>query len=165
VSVNKDLPHFLVLPEDDATRQIATGFRLDAGLKKERQMDLLRSARGWLNVLEVFKSDYVAEMNRYPTRLMILLLDFDGRVAERLEYVKTTIPPDLEDRVFILGASSEPEDLRIALGLTYEEIGLALAEDCREETDKTWGHDLLQHNESELARLRPHVRRILFELD
>ncbi len=36
------------------------------------------------------------------------------------------------------------------------------AQDCREDTDTIWGHDLLRHNASELARLRHQVRPILF---
>jgi len=72
------------------------------------------------------------------------------------------IPERLRERVFILGAWTEPEDLKKAgLGL-YEEIGSAMAQDCREETDKIWGHALLKHNAAELARLREQVRPILF---
>jgi hypothetical protein len=37
-----------------------------------------------------------------------------------------------------------------------------MAQDCREETDKIWGHALLKHNAAELARLREQVRPILF---
>ena len=68
---------------------------------------------------------------------------------------------DLSDRVFILGTLTEPEALKGALG-SYEKIGRDLATDCREETDKTWGHKLLRHNTGELDRLRPHARLILF---
>ncbi len=63
--------------------------------------------------------------------------------------------------MFVLGVWSEPEDLRADLG-SYETIGLALARDCREETDQTWEHCLLQHNAAELMRLRESVRPILF---
>jgi hypothetical protein len=99
-------------------------------------------------------------MNRYPDRFMILLIDFDGR-EERLPYAKSRIPERLTDRVFILGAFTEPEALKADLG-SYEAIGLELARDCREETNKTWGHPLLRHNTSELDRLRASVRPILF---
>lgn len=44
----------------------------------------------------------------------------------------------------------------------YEAIGLKMARDCREETNATGGHRLLQHNSSELDRLRVKVRPILF---
>jgi hypothetical protein len=78
-----------------------------------------------------------------------------------LQDAKGRIPGHLMKRVFILGALSEPESLRKDLG-SYETIGLALAEDCRNETDKTWRHELLRHNASELDRLRVEVRSILF---
>ena len=45
----------------------------------------------------------------------------------------------------------------------YEDIGRAMAKDCREETNTTWGHGRLRHNAGELDRLRQHVRPILFQ--
>ena len=92
---------------------------------------------------------------------MILLVDFDGR-EERLTNVKAAIPAQLIERVFILGAWTNPEELRRAVVLSYEEIGLALARDCREETEGTWGHNLLRHNAPELGRLRPRLCPVLF---
>jgi hypothetical protein len=92
---------------------------------------------------------------------MVLLLDFDSDI-ERLARVRAQVPADLMERVFIIGALSEPEALKQAGLGTYEEIGSGLAKDCREETDTIWGHELLQHNASELDRLRQHVRPILF---
>jgi hypothetical protein len=41
--------------------------------------------------------------------------------------------------VFILGALSEPEALKRADLGSYESIGLAMAKDCREETERIWG--------------------------
>lgn len=72
------------------------------------------------------------------------------------------IPGNLTERVFILGAWSDPEALKRANLGSYEAIGLAMVRDCREDTETTWGHLLLRHNEGELARLREHVRPILF---
>jgi hypothetical protein len=92
---------------------------------------------------------------------MVRLIDFDG-VEGRLQHANARIPEHLTDRVLILGVWSEPEPLRADLGSSYESIGLALARDCREETDGVWGHDLLQHNAGELGRLRESVRPILF---
>jgi len=91
---------------------------------------------------------------------MVLLIDFDDR-EERLQYAKARIPERLIDRVFILGSLSDPESLRANLG-SYETIGLAMARDCREGTETTWGHGLLRHNAGELERLRENVRPILF---
>jgi hypothetical protein len=100
-------------------------------------------------------------MRKYPKRFMVLLLDFDNDTG-RLALAKRRIPQDLADRVFVLGSLSNPESLcRAGLGKP-EEIGLALAKDCREGTNAVWGHALLRHNAGEVERLREHVRPILF---
>lgn len=158
--VNKNRPHVLVLPEDDANRQLANGFHLEVGLI--RQMQALQVAGGWRNVLARFKSDQESDMRRYPHRHMVLLIDFDNQ-EDRLDIAKNAIPDDLKDRVFVLGAQKEPEDLQKAGLGPPETIGRALARDCREETNETWGHDLLKHNVNEIARLRDSLRQILFQ--
>ncbi len=99
-------------------------------------------------------------MESNAQRFVVLLIDLDGK-QERLQDVKGKIPGHLTDRVFVLGTLSEPEDLKGDLG-PYEVIGSKMAQDCREDTDKIWGHNLLRHNAGELARLREHVRPILF---
>lgn len=45
MSVNFYKPHVLVLPEDDANRQIAIGFLLDPGLK-QRNIQILTPSGG-----------------------------------------------------------------------------------------------------------------------
>jgi len=160
MGVNKDLPHVYVLPEDDANRQLANSFHLEVDLFRQRQMQVLSVAGGWHHVMHLFKSDHVIEMERYSKRYMVLLIDFDGR-EDRLDRAKAGIPEHLADRVFVLGSLNNPEALKPDLG-SYDTIGKELAKDCREETTKTWGHDLLRHNASELDRLREHVRSILF---
>jgi hypothetical protein len=160
MSVNKSKPHLFDLPEDDANRQVANGFHLDIDWDRQRRMQVLRPAGGWLKVLEYFESTHAFEMDIYPERFMVLLIDVDDR-DERLKYTKDGIPKHLTDRVFILGAQSEPEDLRPSLG-PLESIGMALAKECREGTDATWNHELLRHNRDEVERLRQHVRPFLF---
>jgi hypothetical protein len=149
----------MVLPEDDANRQLANGFLLDDALST--QIQVLEEAGGWIKVLDDFKSAHVAEMDRYPSRFMVLLIDFDGQ-ERRMNEMTAKVPERLRPRVFIIGARTEPEDLKKAGLGSYESIGSDLARDCREETEKTWGHELLRHNEGELVRLRESVRRILF---
>jgi hypothetical protein len=160
MSVKRERPHLFVLPEDEANLQLATEFLAQVDANRQRQMYVLAVANGWNRVLDLFESVHVAEMDRYPQRFMILLIDFDGR-QERLNIVKARIPDHLIDRVFVLGAFTNPEALKTALG-SYEDIGLALVQDCREDTDTTWGKPLLQHNTDELDRLREDVRPILF---
>lgn len=158
MSVNKFRPHVLVIPEDDANRELANGFHLQ--VDSLGQMQVLPVAGGWNEVLKRFQSDHVTEMDRYASRFMVLLIDFDEK-GDRLKIAKAAIPQHLADRVFVLGTWSEPEALKAALG-TYEGIGLAMADDCRNGTNKIWGHDLLRHNAGELERLRAQVRPILF---
>jgi hypothetical protein len=160
--VNRDQPHVLVLPEDRANLQLATGFHNEVDATKQRQMQVLPVAGGWRRVLERFTSDHVDKMRSNPNRFMVLLIDFDGRL-QRLDLAKAVIPPELADRVFVLGARERPETLKAALNnKSCETIGSGLGRDCREDTYATWGHELLQHNKNELDRLREHVRTILF---
>jgi hypothetical protein len=161
MSASKFQPHVLVLPEDDANSDLANGFLLELDAPVSRQLQVLPASGGWRNVLNDFESNYVSDMDRYADRRMVLLIDFDGR-EDRLNEVKRRIPGRLSERVFILGAMSEPEALRAAGLGTYEVIGRAMAKDCREGTDTTWGHDLLRNNAGEIGRLRQHVRPILF---
>jgi hypothetical protein len=147
-----------VLPEDDANRQLANGFILDPSISN--QVRILNVAGGWRSVVDSFTRNHIRAMETYPDRFMVLLIDFD-RKEKRLNEVLARVPPNLSERVFVLGVLSEPEDLKKAFG-SYESIGLALAKDCREETATTWGHELLHHNFSELDRLRKRVIQILF---
>jgi hypothetical protein len=156
---NKYLPHLFVLPEDDANRQVATGFELN--LSSTRQVKVLTEAGGWTRVCESFVSDHISAMGKYKHRFMILLVDFDEKMS-RLDQVKSKIPGHLQDRVFVLGAFSTPEALRQAGLGSYEEIGTKLADDCRNGTQAAWGHSLLEHNETELARLRESICGFLF---
>jgi hypothetical protein len=159
MSVNRHRPHVLVLPEDDANRQLANGFLLHSSLSN--QIQVLPEAGGWLKVLGQFQSDYVTGMMRFPGRFMVLLIDFDGQ-PDRLDRARREIPGHLKDRVFILGVWSEPESLKASLGRQSESIGLAIAEDCHKNTASIWSHELLRHNAAEMERLQPAVRPILF---
>lgn len=157
--MNKMVPHVLVLPEDDANRQLANGFQLNNSLDT-RRMQILEVAGGWLEVLTQFKNEHISQMERYTNRFMVLLVDFD-RKEGRLQEILAGVPAHLTERVFVLGTWSEPEDLPKSLG-SKEAIGLALAKDCRDNTNETWAHDQFKHNVGELERLRQQVRPILF---
>ena len=168
MGMNKYQDHVLVLPEDDANRQIANGFILNSNVK-EPAIQVLPIADGWGKLVDKFKDDHVSLMRRFPRRMMVLLIDFE-RKGERLNQVKSQIPEELQDRVFILGVLSDPEDLKrikkkfesIGTG-KLEQIGETLANDCsNNNTNGLWGHDLLKHNKTELARMVPAVKSFLF---
>jgi hypothetical protein len=159
MSVNKYRPHVFVLPEDDANRQLANGFLLE--LESTRQMLVEKPAGGWLEVLNVFETEHIVQMENCHDRNVVLLIDFDdANVEERLQTVKNRIPDRLADRVFVLGSRNEPEDLK-ELG-SLEAVGKGMARDCRNETRTVWDHPFLRHNVVELERLRQQVRPILF---
>jgi hypothetical protein len=124
MSVNKNLPHILVLPEDKADSQLANGFHLEVDPARQRQMQVLPVAGGWIEVLDRFKADHTIEMERYPTRFMVLLIDFDGK-EDRLDKAKEVVPNDLKERVFVLGVWGEPEDLRKAGLVSSQKFGAA----------------------------------------
>ncbi len=161
MSVNKHQPHVMVLPEDDANKDIANGFQLEMDQQYQRRIQILSVARGWIHVLEVFERDHVQDLQRYPNRYLVLVIDFDD-VAGRRAAAETRIPAHLRDRVFIVGTRTEPEDLRRESRLSYEAIGQDLARDCRQGTTTVWDHPLLADNRTELARLSERVRAILF---
>lgn len=161
MSADKYRPHVLVLPEDDANRQLANGFLLEIDFRLTRSIQVLKEAGGWTKALKRFESDHIIEMDRCSKRFMVLLIDFDGK-EDRLKKARAAIPTRLTERVFILGALTEPEALRRANLGSYETIGRAIARDCRKETDTILGHELLRHNASGLDRLRVRVRPILF---
>ncbi len=153
MSVNRYKPHVLIIPEDDANRQLANGFVLNISIG---QVQIEPVARGWGHVCEIFVSDHAPLMGKFENRFVVLLIDFDGDV-NRLQKVKQQIPAPLTDRVFILGAQTEPEKLKQAGLGSYEDIGGRMAEDCRNGTQTIWAHELLRHNEGQLNRLREAV--------
>jgi len=161
MSVNRYAPHVYILPEDDANRQLANGFLLEPSIIGNN-IRVLHEAGGWNTVLEQFCTIYATEMDKYDQRFMVLLIDCDGR-PERVEESKKHIPSHLANRVFILSSLTEPEKLKQELTQSYENIGLSLARDCREQTETVWNHNLLVHNLSEVARFREHAGHILFK--
>ena len=160
--------HVLVLPEDRANEEIVNGFNNFLDLYS-RAIQIERPADGWGKVVNKFKDEHISNMRKFPKRMMVLLIDFDRR-GERLSYVKSQIPEDLQDRVFILGVLSDPQDLKrikkkfesIGTG-KLEQIGETLANDCsNDNTNGLWGHDLLKHNKTELDRMILSVKPFLF---
>ena len=160
MSANKYVPHVLVLLEDDANEAIANGFLRHYAIDS-RTIQALPSVGGWSKVEEVFLSDHVSEMRRFPKRYMVLVVDFDSR-SDRFDRMTKDIPKDLAERVFVIGVWSKPEELpRVDLG-SKEDVGYKLASECYDETRNKWDHELLRHNADELDRMTPLLRPILF---
>jgi len=162
MGVNKHQPHVLILPEDDANRQIAIGFVQTPSVPvAHRNIQILRPAGGWSAVRAQFVEQYQDSLKQYPHRHMVLLVDFDEQ-SDRRAAILRSVEDSLTARVFVLGTFSEPEKLKSKTQLSYEKLGERLAQECSAGTTSLWGHELLRHNEFELERLAPSVRPILF---
>ena len=159
MALNRERPHLLVLPEDDATRSIANSF-VDACTG---QMQVLNAERGWSHVLETFKSDHIAQLRKYQHRHLLLLIDFDDDHPARLVHFQNAIPPDVGDRVYVLGALTEAETLKREAGKKFGPLGQALAQGCYEDDYSLWQLGQLQHNANELQRLKNNVKPFLFD--
>ncbi|MDL5054042.1 hypothetical protein QQ056_10870 [Oscillatoria laete-virens NRMC-F 0139] len=160
MSINKYLPHLLVLPEDEANSDIANGFLLHPKLNL-RSIQVLPYVGGWKAVLEKFIKSFAPTMRQYPERKIVLLIDFDEQ-DNRRDYINQQIPDDLKDRVFVIGVFSNPEELKNSLKMSLEEIGETISTDCFDNTEGLWNHNLLEHNKTELDRMIPSVKPLLF---
>lgn len=160
MSANNYLPHLLVLPEDDANRQILVGFRNHHAVDP-RKMPVQNIAGGWLKAVDALIEEHVPLMVKFPQRHVLLAVDFDER-PDRRDEIMSQIPEALRQRFYILGCSDEPEKLFSALGIKAEELGQRLAADCDHNTNETWEHEMLAHNAAELERLKTNVKGFLF---
>lgn len=152
MSANRYSEHLVVIPEDDANRQILNGFRNTLGVDL-RKIQVEPVAGGWKKVLETFESDHIPMMGKFPKRHVLLMIDFD-RDSNRIDGVKKVIPEELKDRVFVLGVFSEPEDLSKSIRQTEEMIGELLADACLNKVEGLWSNPLLSHNNDELTRMQ-----------
>ena len=162
MAVNKYKAHVWVVPEDDATRQLANGFLLHPSLDGTC-IDIRQASGGWAKVLSVFVAIHIADLRKYPFRHLILLIDFDEQVEDRTGKFRDRFPDDVSERVYLLGSRSAPEPLRNAVGQSLEKIGEALAEACAGGEPDLWSHELLRHNAGELDRLTTGVKPFLFK--
>lgn len=160
--MNREKPHVVILPEDDANRQIANGIMMNSNVK-QRNLKILSPARGCKKTADQFEKDIIPEMSKYPDMNVIMMIDFDEKQGSvnNFSYAKSKIPDNLKNRVFVLGVFSEPEKLKKGNG-SYETIGEKLAEDCYNNTHTLWQHQLLKHNHRELHRMSPIIKPIIF---
>ena len=160
MSVNKYKSHILVLPEDDANRQIANGFVNNSNVN-QLAIQILPNAGGWEEAVDQFTDNHAPRMRQYPKRRMIVLIDLDKRKS-RVTYVQEYIPDDLKERVFVIGTRNKPEILKSFTRISFEKIGETLAQDCADNTNNLWGHEELKHNARELERMRESIKSFLF---
>jgi hypothetical protein len=159
--MNKYAPHVYVIPEDDRDRQIADGFVLHHNVDT-RRVQVMPLAGGWSNVLKTFQDEYIQTLRNYAQAHVVMVIDFDGHIDERRAQFENAIPDDIKNRVFVIGTSHNPEALKQALQITFENIGRELANDCDNGTAVYWNHTQLLHNDAERQRLVQLVRPFLF---
>ncbi len=159
--MNKYESHVYVIPEDDRDRQIAEGFRLHHEVDA-RRIQVMPLAGGWPNVLKTFQDEYIQTLQNYPKAHVVMLIDFDGQIEKRRAKFEQAIPDDLKVRVFVVGSRDEPETLKRALTIGFEEIGKTLANDCAADSAIHWDHEQLHHNDGERQRLVQTVKPFLF---
>lgn len=156
---NKYDHHLLVIPEDEANRQIMTGFNTHLDVNS-RRVQVEPVAGGWKKALELFARDYVSGMVKYDKRHVLILIDLDENI-ERLQEAKSFVPADLRGRVFIMGCLDEPERMREATGMSKEGLGEALADACLSGHGDVWSNSMLAHNQEELERMNKTICRHL----
>ena len=159
--MNKYAPHVYVIPEDDRDRQIADGFVLHHDVKHTR-IQVVPPAGGWFKVLDTFRDEYISKLRDYPAAHIVMLIDFDDQVEKRKADFENEIPNEFKTRVFVVGSKHNPETLKRALNIGFEEIGKSLANDCSAGTTEHWDHEQLQHNDPERQRLVQTVKPFLF---
>lgn len=150
----------LVLPEDEANRQIANGFLISRQVNA-RNLSILEPAGGWRKVLHELRETHVPQMQKFSGRTIVLVVDFD-RSASRRSQFEDALPEELRQRVFVVGVWTEPEDLRSKLAIIYEQIGKQIADGCAVDGPSVWDNPLLRHNQPEITRMRSIIHPVLF---
>lgn len=158
MAVNREKPHVVVLPEDDATRSLVVGFSDHCNGPIELKIPL----GGWPKVLAEFEHRYVKYLRTYADAHVVMVIDYDDQPATRLPMFQAAMPPDVSNRAYVLGALSEAEVLKRQQALKYGPLGKTLAEECRTQQLEQWSCPQLAGNQAELQRLMLQVRPFLF---
>lgn len=160
MAVNVYRPHIYVIPEDDADRQFADGFELDGRLIP-LAMQVMPIAGGWLKVIDKILEDYVPRVRNNPNTHIVGIIDCDGR-PDRISTQLARMPADVRDRVFLLGTLDDPQAFKNLVRLTYEKIGIKLADECYRRNFSLWRHEQLAHIHEEISRAAVALRPVLF---
>lgn len=163
MSINRYKWHLYVLPEDDATKELANGM-LQAAEDWSYQVQIQHPCGGWKKTAsnEYLKETVKSyEMEKYSSCHLLLIIDFDGN-EDRLETIKNGIESDpllskFKERIFVIGSLREVENLRRGIindndnkfGSAIEEVGKKLYQDC-----SLWQREDLKNSSREIYRLK-----------
>lgn len=159
--MNKYANHVYVIPEDRRDEEIANGF-IGHHQVKVAPIQVMPPAGGWPSVLKTFQVEYIPKLQNNPFAHVVMVIDFDDQIDKRRAEFDQAIPDDLKARVFVIGSKDEPETLKKALKMKYEEIGNALAADCDANATGYWDHEQIQHNDAVRRRLIQTIKPFLF---
>lgn len=129
MSVNRYSAHMAIVPEDDAYRQIVNGFIRGFPDDVQRRLQPYPPAGGWAKALARIDPQ---ELSKFPGRLLVILIDFDSDIEERgrkIEEARARAGA-AGDRVFVIGANPEAEDLAREMHMTLARCGRQCADDC-----------------------------------
>ena len=156
--MNKYQPHIKVLVEDDAIRQVANGFFLNYNVVGRIQ--IMPTLGGWPNVKEEFETIYVTAMRNNLSIYCVLIIDFDEDLDRRTTF-NQIIPKDLRDRVILIGAFDEVEDLCREEGKSKENMGKEITRMCSS-GGNICNINQLKHNKEEVDQYGNKFRELIF---
>jgi hypothetical protein len=164
MSPNRHQNHVIIIPEDDADRQIANGFCSSYQLgTRSRRVQVVNETGGWHNAVATLHRTYLPHLREFNQARVVLVIDFDSNASRGAEVLEG-VPEEFRDRVFVIGSLTDPQDLARSFKKSLEEIGRDIADQCAEGTTQSlWDHDLLEHNQTEVVRLSNLVRPFLFD--
>ena len=149
---NKFKWHIVVVPEDQATRQLGNGLS-NAFPSIINRIKLLREAGGWPDAIATIND---LKLDKYPKRRVLLIIDLDLD-ANRLGFIRSQ--PEISkynNRIFILGSFQAVEQLKTVCGDNdLENVGQKLGEDCN-----FWNHPLLTDCRADACRLKAEIETI-----
>jgi hypothetical protein len=161
VSYNKFNDHIVVLPEDDAIRQIAVEFQRSVGIR-DRFVTVEMPLGGWEKVRDRFATEWKRRLNASPKLRIVMLVDFDRDMDRRLGF-EEVIGESLRNRAFVIGWPDNAEALRVSLNKSLGLIGKDAAESCVSNNPDFWQHERLRNNVDTVKQIRSEVQAFLFE--
>ena len=157
---NKYTSHLWIIAEDEENAQIIRGFLLNHNIN-QRNVQLKPLANGWIKAVEKINN---MELNEYQGRHLVLVIDFDNDFSNRFKEIQDKIDNDIKNRVYILGASKEPKNLKDSHNKNLEAIGKDIAIECENNSHAWLKDEMLKHNKAEIIRLEQDVKPFLFEI-
>jgi len=161
LSVNKFKPHLLILPEDQAVKDVVVGAVESIRVKPAANLSIEKLLGGWRKLKDRLP-ECEKYLGQYPEGRLLFIIDLD-RDPKRPKEVQAWIQGEFADRIFLLSSFHEPEALQRELTGSLEMIGGTLVDDCPDDQSEAWAHSHLEHNKPELERFMASCRPILFD--